>query len=95
MAADLCLFATFIHIIDKSKTSFHLKSICIHCIHPQYLNRNVCANTEDPDQTAPKSSLIRVFSICQSTPDGTKVFSQTKVMDQHNASNAEVLKHSM
>ena len=39
---------------------------CIYRIVPKFSDRQVWANSVDPDQTAPRSSLIRVFTVCYS-----------------------------
>ena len=33
---------------------------------PKFSDRYAWANSADPDQTAPRSSLIRVYSVCHS-----------------------------
>ena len=33
---------------------------------PKFSDRQVWANSADPDQTAPRSSLIRVYTVCNS-----------------------------
>ena len=39
-------------------------NIC-HCFH-KFLDRKVLANSVDPEQTAPRSCLIRVCPVCNS-----------------------------
>ena len=37
-----------------------------YCNDPKFSDRQVWTNSADPDQTAPRSSLIRVYTACQS-----------------------------
>ena len=36
----------------------------MHCIHTEYMVRQACANSVDPDQTRRTRGLIRVYAIC-------------------------------
>ena len=44
--------------------------------YPKFLNRQASANSADPDQTAKRSSLIRVYTVCHSICTFWKNFSK-------------------
>ena len=47
-------------------SSSYLSKRNIYCIDPKFSDRQALANSADPDQTAPRSSLIRVYTVCHS-----------------------------
>ena len=52
--------------ISVSLRSFHISSLFNKLRHndPKFSDRQAWANSADPDQTAPWSSLIRVYTVC-------------------------------
>ena len=53
----------------------------------KYWDRKVSANSADPEQTAPWSSLIRVYTVCYSIPTFLDAFWQCKTIPLHFNNN--------
>ena len=49
---------------------------------PKFSDRQVWANSADPDQTAPRSSLIRVYTVCHSV---CIVWTHYSMVDPHSS----------
>ena len=60
------VFLDFFFLCNKGMTLQPSYFVSNYRNFPKFSDRQVWANSADPDQTAPRSSLIRIYTVCHS-----------------------------